>query len=325
MWNQSLSTAEVVPVQHFFQSQSSVDLVHAAGATWAPPVSRARCWASLQKRFRPFTERWDEALSVKMTQNLVPSLTAFAGCELWLGCCVNTEFNSAAATNNKPGWCRYRCVSLWDWDGATAVLRFTFELSTLVLHSWESGKKDEPKKIFGLMILQLYPRVRPVFQKWSGRKWTNPCCGWIPQIPVGRKSAARQCTSSRHVTPPPHPHPHSSLVTACTMALTHTSTMWAYSRHWLKTAGKTSIWTRWPECVRSLHLTAGPGRPKTPQRYQTPKRSQSVAVCQFRICVLGRTQFKVADIIALRRLSRITKHRSKLKMQQNFIGQDAGI
>lgn len=176
MWNESFSTAEAVPVETFFYgpSQSSVDLVHAAGVTWIPPLCRARCWTSLPKRFRLLTERRDEALSGETTQNLALSLTAPAGPEPLLVCWVNKEFTSAAyepptskQSTNQPGRCRYHSVSLCDWDGSTTgyVLQFAFELVKLVLYYWESEKKEKnmSKKIFGLMIIQLYPQARPVF------------------------------------------------------------------------------------------------------------------------------------------------------------------
>lgn len=140
-------------------------------------MSPARCWTSLAKRFRLFTERHDEALSGKTNSAPRPEPHCSAGPEPLLGCCVNKEFNSAAyvpSTSKQSTWPMQvsLCITVpLGWSDS----RTLFHSLPLSSQNWrcitERGKhrKKHSKKIFGL-IIQLYPQARPVFSKRSGKK-----------------------------------------------------------------------------------------------------------------------------------------------------------
>lgn len=159
------------------------------------------------------------------------------------------------------------------------------------------------------MILQLYPRLLPMFQKWSCRKGTNPRCGWIPQIPSGRKSAAT-CTRQCQV----------HLFTSC-----HTLSWWqTVPWRWRTPPPSQGFLVIDPKALWELpyRLTNQIGdhftELKPLQQYPKSQHSKSVVVSQFRVGVLGSTQFEVAYVIALHKLFRNPKHWWKLKMRDNI-------
>lgn len=153
---------------------------------------------------------------------------------------------------------------------------------SLLLNSWnwccitERVKKNKRTRLRKYLVWWSYgstlkPALR--FRRDPAAKGANARCSWIPQIPVGRKSAATcngcaKRTSSSHVTPNGNEPYRGADAHLCHPRVFRPANTMRASR-----------WTRWSGVQLWYHFTWQQVRPieTPPQRHTSPRRSQAVS------------------------------------------------